>query len=131
MRSQGHDSVVYVDDSYLQGDTYKSCFANVLDIIKLLRELGFVVHPDKSALTLSETIVFLRFAISSKHMKLSLTDENKNKIKTLLSCLHSPEVSVRQLAGILGNGVASFPAVNFGPFHCGNLESDRVLNITR
>ena len=53
LRSQGHNSVVYVDDSYRQGHTYQSCLANILDTIKLLRELGFVIHPDKSALTLS------------------------------------------------------------------------------
>ena len=53
LRSQGHNSAVYVDDSYLQGDTYQSCLANILDTIKSLRELGFVIHPDKSALTLS------------------------------------------------------------------------------
>ena len=31
LRSQGHNSVVYVDDSYLQGDTYQACFANIVD----------------------------------------------------------------------------------------------------
>ena len=55
LRSQGHNSVVYVDDLYLQGDTYQSCLATILDTIKLLRELGFVIHPDKSVLTLSQT----------------------------------------------------------------------------
>ena len=44
LRRQGHNSVVYVDDSYVQGDTYQSCLANILDNIKLLRELGFVIH---------------------------------------------------------------------------------------
>ena len=58
-RSQGHNSVVYVDDSHLQGNTYQFCLATILDTIKLLRELGFVIHPDKSVLTLSQTIVFL------------------------------------------------------------------------
>ena len=74
LRSQGHNSVVYVDDLYLQGDTYQS-FANILDTIKLLRERGFVINPDKSVFTPSQTIVFLGFAISSKHMTLSLTDD--------------------------------------------------------
>ena len=81
LRSQGHNSVVYVDNSYLQGDTYQSCLANILDTIKLLREVGFVNHPDKSVLTLSQTIVFLGFVISSKYMTLSLIDEKKKKIK--------------------------------------------------
>ena len=117
MRSQGHNSVVYGDDSYLQGDTYQSCLANILETIKLLRELSFVIHPDKSVLTPSQTI-FLRFVISSKHITLSLTDEKKQKIKTLLiNCLHSHRLSMRELARILGNIVASFPAVTFESLH--------------
>ena len=78
LRSQGHNSVVYGDDSFLQGDTYQSCLANILNTIKLLRELSFVLHPDKSVLTPSQAIVFLGFLISLKHMTLSLTDEKKN-----------------------------------------------------
>ena len=31
LRNQGRNSVVYVDDSYLQGDTYQGCFANIVD----------------------------------------------------------------------------------------------------
>ena len=77
LRSQGHNSVVYVHDSYLQRDTYLSCLANILEAIKLLRELGFVIHPDKSVLSPSQTIVFLGFVLSSKNMTLSLTDDKK------------------------------------------------------
>ena len=54
LRSQGHNSAVYVDDSYPQGDMYQSCLASILDTIKLLRELGFVIQPDKSVLTVSQ-----------------------------------------------------------------------------
>ena len=53
LRSQGHNSVVYVDNSYLQGDNYQSCLANILVTIKLFRELGFITHPNKPVLTLS------------------------------------------------------------------------------
>ena len=99
LRSQGHNSVIFVDDSYLQGDRYQSCLANILDTIKLLRELDFVIHSDKSVLTPSQIIVFLGFVISSKHMTLPLTDEKKNKIKTLIiNCLHNHQISIRELA---------------------------------
>ena len=50
LRSLSHNSVVYVDDSCLQGDTYESCLNNVLDTSNLLRELGFVIYPEKSIL---------------------------------------------------------------------------------
>ena len=48
LRSLGQNSVVYVDDSYLQGETYQTCLDNISDTIKLLRELGFVIHTVKS-----------------------------------------------------------------------------------
>ena len=41
LRSLGHNSVVH---SYLQGETYQACLDNISDTIKLLRELGFVIH---------------------------------------------------------------------------------------
>ena len=51
-------------------------------------------------------------------MTLSLTDRKKEKIKTLLiNCLHSHHVSIRELARMLGNIVAIFLAVTFGPLH--------------
>ena len=44
LRSLGHNSVVYVDDSYLQGEIYLACLDNISDTIKLLRGLGFVIN---------------------------------------------------------------------------------------
>ena len=41
LRSLGHSSVVYVDDSYFQGETYQACLDNISDIIKLLKALLF------------------------------------------------------------------------------------------
>ena len=43
----------FIEDSYLQGDTYESCLNNVLDTLNLLRELGFVIHLEKSNLVSS------------------------------------------------------------------------------
>ena len=101
LRGLGHNSVVYVDDLYLQGETYQTCL-DISDTIKLLRELGFVVNIEKSVLTPSQTIAFLGFIISSKNMTLSLTDEMKNKIKTILTdCLGKYKISLRELARIL------------------------------
>ena len=47
LRSLGHNSVVHIDDSYLQEETYQACLANISDTIKLLRELGFVINTEK------------------------------------------------------------------------------------
>ena len=76
MRRSSQNAVVYVDDSYLQGDTYQSCLNNVLANLNLLR--GLVIYPEKSILILSQKVVFLEF-ISSKKITLTLNDENKIK----------------------------------------------------
>ena len=47
-------------------------------------------------------------------MTLSLTGEKKIKIKTILTdCLCKYKISLRELARILENIVASFPAVTY------------------
>ena len=59
-------------------------------------------------------------------MTLSLTDEKKNKIKTILltDSLCKYKISLRELARILGNIVASFPTVTYGPLHYRHLERE-------
>ena len=50
LRLLNHIIIGYIDDFYLQGSTYERCIINVIDSIKLLDELGLVVHPEKSVL---------------------------------------------------------------------------------
>ena len=97
LRSLGHNSAVYVNDSYLQGETNQACLDNILDATELLRELGFAIRTEKSVLIPSQAIVFLCFIISSKNMTLSLTDEKRNKIKALLTdCLSKYQIFLRE-----------------------------------
>lgn len=49
--NHGYNSATYVTDLYFQGDTYQSCLTNILDIANFSRELGFVIHSEKSLLT--------------------------------------------------------------------------------
>ena len=48
MKSAGHNSVVHVDDSYLQRETCQACLDNFSDAIKLLRELASVLLKQES-----------------------------------------------------------------------------------
>ena len=101
-----------------------------MDTIKLLRELAFVINTEKLVLTPSQTIVFFGFIISSKNMTLSLTAEKKNKIKTVLTdCLGKCKISLRELARILGNIVASFPALTYGALHYRHLEREKITGL--
>ena len=50
LTSHGYLSVVFVDDSYLEGHTFSTCEDNVNATVELLQSLGFTIHPRKSVL---------------------------------------------------------------------------------
>ena len=87
LRIQGHTSVAYVDDSYLQGDSYEICLKNVNDTIITLQSLSFTIHPEKSVLTPTQNLIYLGFIINSKDMTLKLAEEKKQKIYDLCTKL--------------------------------------------
>ena len=65
---------------------------------------------------------------------MSLTDENIYIYIYIYinftCCLHSYQVSIRELARIIGNVfVASFPAVTFGPLHNRHLVRDKIKGL--
>ena len=59
LRQEGHLSVIFVDDSYLQGDTEQECMNNIKATVDLLLKLGFIVHEKKSVLKPTQKIEFL------------------------------------------------------------------------
>ena len=69
LRMQGNTSVVYVDDFYLQGDSYESFLKNVNDTIIMLRSLGFTIHPEKLVLKPRQNVIYLGFIINSTQPK--------------------------------------------------------------
>ena len=48
----------YIGDFYLQGSTYNRCAINIIDSIKMLDDIGLVVHPEKSVLILQRKNYF-------------------------------------------------------------------------
>jgi hypothetical protein len=47
MRRMGHVNIGYIDDPLLIGDTFEEWKHNVQDTVKLVTDLGFIVHEDK------------------------------------------------------------------------------------
>ena len=82
LRKQGHTSVVYVDDSYLQGDSNGSCLNNVNDTIAMLESLGFNIHPEKSVLKSTQNLIYLDFIIT---LKIWLWNWKKRKNKKFMT----------------------------------------------
>ena len=126
LRQKGHELIGYLDDQYIQGDTVESCFCSVKACIELLRSLGFVIHPEKSALLPSQKLEFLGFILDSVSMTVSLTEVKKIKIKEECQLLReNKQPTIREVAHVIGLLVSAFPAVQFGPLYYRHLERDK------
>ena len=73
-------SVIFVDDSYLQGDTKQECLQNIEATVSLLESLGFAIHEGKSILNPTQEIEFLGFVFNSVKWLFQL---QKEKLKLL------------------------------------------------
>ena len=80
LRSHGYLSVVFFDDSYLQGHTFSTCEDNVNATVDLLQILGFIIHLEKSVLVPTQEVEFLGFLLNSVEMKVKLPDYKSGKI---------------------------------------------------
>lgn len=79
LKRAGHQSVIYIDDVYLQGDTVNFCNQNVIAISNSLVNCGFVINPEKSAFSASQEIEYLGFVLNSVDMTISITTKKKQK----------------------------------------------------
>ena len=131
LREKGFSSVVFVDDTYLQGCTYEECYHNVVETVTLLHSLGFTIHAKKSVLTPTQTIEFLGFIIDSRSMTVGLSGENRDKKCPKLRDFRAKVTTrIRELASILGSLVSSFLAVPMGRLFYRQLERFKIKQLT-
>ena len=127
LRNLGHRSVAYIDDSYLQADTYELCVHNLMDTLSLFHQLGFVIHPDKSVLIPTQRLTFLGFVLDSQSMTVALTGEQAVKVKAACQqLLQEKAITIREVAKVLGLLTSSLPGVLYGPLHYRSIEMDKT-----
>ena len=80
LRSEGYLSFIYVDDCYLQGDSFTRCAKNVIRTADILESLGFYIKMGKSEIIPKQKITFLGVIIYSLHVTKTLNNEKKQKI---------------------------------------------------
>ena len=123
LRTQGHLSVGYIYDSYLQGNTIQNCQNNIQKTVNLFTSLGFIVHPEKSVLVPTRKLEFLGFILDSERMIASLTPERVGDIKEAAKILPlKPNPFIRELAEVIGKFVATFHGCLYGPLWAFKLE---------
>ena len=80
LQKQGFISVIFVDDSYLQGKTRGECLENVHRTVSLLASLGFAIHKEKSVLEPTQCIEFLGFITNTVDMTVKMNPKKSQMI---------------------------------------------------
>ena len=111
---------------------YYSCLANVIDTIRLIYYLGFLIHPGKSVLVPTQRLIFLGFILDSVLMRIYMTPDKVAKVIDLYSNLLSAQLpTIRTVSQVLGYIISTFPGVMFGPLYFRHLECDKPLALTQ
>ena len=132
LRQEGLPSVVYLDDAYLQGSNYSQCKLNVLVTVRVLRALGFTIHARKSVLEPVQEITTLGFVVNSLRMTICLTEEKRTKLIVLCRTLSTTDrPTIRQVAKVVGNLVATSEAVPLAPLYFRRLEAEKAKALKR
>lgn len=127
LRLAGHTISGYIDDSFIQGQTYENASTAITQSKGLLRSLGFIIHPEKSMNYPSQQVKVLGFEIDSTTMKVSLTLDKKEKLKQLCQeMIDLSHQSIRNVAKIIGKMVSSFPGVEYGRLNYRHLEIAKI-----
>ena len=120
-------SSFYLDDAFLVGDSYADCESNTKATLQVLRELGFVIHEEKSKTVPSQIIEHLGFEFNTIEMTVKVTKEKIDKVRgKAASILRKNWVVIREVAQLIGVLVACFPGVEFGQLFYRQLEIDKA-----
>jgi hypothetical protein len=127
LRERGHISSGYIDDSYLQGDTYLECRDNGLQTAELFTALGLWIHEEKSVFIPTQRLLHLGNVFDSTKLTVELSETNKSKlIAACRGALQTDKLTIRSVAQLIGLMVSSIPAVQFGDMYYRQLEIEKA-----
>lgn len=122
LRKRGHANVAYIDDSLLVRQQ-----VSVLETTQLLDKMGLTINVEKSVFEPTKIIQFLGFVINSQLMTISLSDDRvmsiKEKCRNILS---QSEMTIRELAQLIGKFVSSEPGVRYAPLYYKSLKDNHL-----
>lgn len=123
LRSLGYTNSGYLDDIYLQGDSFEDCLDNITHTASLLDSLGFTINQSKSIFIPSKRMEFLGFVLDSSSMLIYPNEKKVLKIKDLCSkVLNVTYLSIQQLAELIGHLVSVSSGNQYAPIFYKRLE---------
>ena len=123
LRRSGIRLIIYLDDILFINQTPTGLQRDMSAAIHLLENLGFVINLTKSQLKPTQTLEFLGFIVDTKNMTLVLPQGKVTAIEDLCSqMLSQTELTVRDIARLIGKITASIQAIFPAPLHYRQLQ---------
>jgi len=120
LHNQGHVSMGYIDDSYLQSNTRDECRRNIVNT-------AFPIHPNKSVFLPTQTLTFLGFILDSVKKTISQTPEKVEKIvKSWCNMIKKDKPLILDVARVIGLIISMFSGAEYRPLHYRVLEHDKT-----
>ena len=127
LRSLGHETFQYIDDSFVVSDTRLKCSQSLSKLIETVERLGFVVHEEKSIIEPTKNLTFLGFNLDSERMYVTLNQDKIEKLERAAKKLLSKQwPTIREVAGLIGLMIAYSQAFNYALNHIKSLEIDKI-----
>ena len=112
---QGKYNIEATSSLYKHYHSFTTCSKHVDYTMKLIKSLGFTLS-EKSSPIPNQTLRHLGFVLNSQSMTVSLAEDKKDKLQSLLTHMSNTTFcSIRDLPQLIGSLVATFPAVPYGP----------------
>lgn len=126
LRNRGFQSVVYLDDVFLLGNSYSQCLENIKETCKLIEGLGFIINKEKSCLIPKKTCKFLGFILNSQNMCITLPPEKQEKIVEKIKKVKSwSHCKIRDFASFIGILGACCHALRYGWVYLKDFEREK------
>ena len=120
----------YIDEFFTKGDIFSICEENIHKIMRSYAKLGFVINFKKSQIVPTQRIRILDFVMDSVKMIVTLTEEKKEKLKTLvLNLLRINKFTIRYLAKSHWDYHFVYASCNTWPLFYRYLANDKVTSL--
>jgi hypothetical protein len=129
LRKNGIKLIFYFDDILIISSSKQQAEKDFNITKGLLEDLGFIVHQTKSIATPSQTIKFLGLIVNSMNLSVSLPDTKVDSIIDLCAvAIDKNQISLYEIARILGKFTWATSALNFSQAHYRSLQSQYIDN---
>jgi len=132
LRKQGHIVTGYIDDTLIIGQSTDQTVAAVNETVRILSDLGFVIHQEKSVFKPTKEITYLGCVLNSENMTSKITHDRQDELVELGNkILNAKAPSIQEVSSVVGKIVAAFSGAQYGKLHYRELEKSKTFSLAQ